>query len=614
MPTFVRLRNLIVLCTLIVLTALFFCNSVVAQESGTETEPPSVVVRQLLEFSGRGDEQMAEAIASLTRIGSWPNVDLLLRKLGAQQLDAPTLARMHAKIGPTVFLKISQEASVSDEAKAALLKLGAAVRQYNESPKRLRQAIAGLGSDSVDERLQSTRALFAGGNVAVAELVAAAVSADPPAPREKILGAIVKFKSGGDDALRQVALYGAPEARAHAISALGTIDRRNFVPDLLTAQYALDSTSEEITVAARHLAAIGKRSTDRNQVIAALALDLDYALNRAAKTDIDDEQRTIWNIGSNSTTVTNQRARAAFAAYREVADASSRLRRIGDLPVAYKAKALAGDITYRVMVDPDWGDRDQIDQVRVAYLFGDVETDTTLLSTAISQTLADDNHPGTIGIIRMLGREEALVDGIGMLRGSDSSLAPLVRAATSSNVRVRYEASLAAAELAGSSAYPGSSRVRHCLNEMARLADEPTVILVETRTNEIVQLEVILDQLGFQAIVVGSVRDLARCIDLGGDLRFILSKTELADFGPVEMLDVVRRIDRGRELPIVFYGTVPARLGEGRWEAPVMLMNRPASPAGLYELLDHQQKRARMPMLTVLDRRRYRSAAQELLK
>jgi hypothetical protein len=113
--------------------------------------------------------------------------------------------------------------------------------------------------------------------------------------------------------------------------------------------------------------------------------------------------------------------------------------------------------------------------------------------------------------------------------------------------------------------------------------------------------------------VVGNVAQLQRRVSQGRDLRMILAKTELSDYAPIEMIDLVRRTSKGRDIPILFYGWEPPGIDHGRWKAPTVLIERPASAAAFAALLDSVERKRRLPALSVIDRQSYRAAATELL-
>jgi hypothetical protein len=155
--------------------------------------------------------------------------------------------------------------------------------------------------------------------------------------------------------------------------------------------------------------------------------------------------------------------------------------------------------------------------------------------------------------------------------------------------------------------------MRRTLGEMRSLGELPTVILVETRPDVIVRQQSILGQLGYDAQVVGSVAQLQRLVADGGDLRMIVSKTDLADGTPIGMLDAVRRIDRGQDIPIAFYGDEVVGLQPSRWTAPAVWIDTPVSPAAFTGILADIESGRRLPPLSAVDRKLYAEQASDLL-
>jgi len=301
-----------------------------------------------------------------------------------------------------------------------------------------------------------------------------------------------------------------------------------------------------------------------------------------------------------------------IARYRELTNAATRLRRLGNLPPDLRSDAFAADLTYRVLVDPDWGDPDQIESLRAMYA---KETSPQGLSRVLRRTLQQEQLVAAIGVLRMLrSLESDLATRSILLSGSAGRSSPLVDAANHPEPQVRYEAALTAADLGGRSPYAGSSVVMRTLSEMASLPGRPTVLVLETRPAVVLQLERLLIDLGFEARVVPSVADLQRAIARGGDLRLLLSKTDLPDRMAIEMIDLVRRMPRGGQLPIVFYGEQEIPLSWKRWSAPTIQIDRPATVAGLDGILDAISRRNRLPALSIVDYQLYQQAAADQLQ
>jgi hypothetical protein len=576
-------------------------------ENETSDDP---LTKQLLEDAQRGDLQLANAIASFARLGRWSEVNRLLARLAGKNIDSKTLAEMSQRLGPALFLQIKQREELGGPARAGLEKLAEAAVAQAESPERLRSAINDLGSQSIDKRLAAARLLLGGGNFAVSELVAAAVSENSPAPGDDVLRTLLEFGNSAIQALRQLALYGTPPVRHRALQSLARIDRQASTVELVTALHAADSSEAEIETARTNLQRMDGIPS-RASSLQILTLDFADKQNRALLTDNDDQTMTLWSVNPQRNRVTHQTTIRMLGAYRDVADAAARLRRVGGLSPATEGATLAADMAYRIMVDPDWGDPEQIEAIHNAY---GVSASGPALSAAIARSIEDSDHTATIGLMRLIDPNSASVlDRSRLLIGNGALPTPLVQAASSPEPQVRYDAALLVSRLAHGKPFPGSSYVRACLGEMYALSDRPSAILVETRADVIIPLEVILGDLGFDVNVVGSVSELQRVVARGGDLRLILSKTELADFSPIEMTDLIRRTNRGRQLPIVFYGAEPPGLVTARWQAPTVWIDRPASAAGLDALRDMVKRKRRLPPLSIIDRQTYRDASTQLL-
>lgn len=585
-------------------------NAPTRNAASTDPSADDPLVRQLLEHATRGDLPLADAIAQLARIGRWSDVDRLLARTAGKNLDDPTLAEMFRLIGPTVYMRIKQRTDLSDSAKAGIEKLQVGATQYAESASRLQEAIEQLGSDSDDEQLAGTRTLMSGGNASVEALVAAAVTKQPPAKRDRILRTVLALGGGGVEALSQLALYGTPEVRTEALASLARISRRQHIAQLVTALYAADATPTEKQVAQTSLARLGEVPS-REAAIEALAYDLRRKHEIAEQIKNDGQIVTLWSVNEDLKGVSHQPALQLHATYRDVYDAAARLQRIGGLPPELETATLAVVMGYHLLVDPDWGDLAQLKPIRDQY---DDYTDGAAISTVIDYALASDDHAATIGLIRLIDPEKMSdEDRFALLEGNAGVAAPLVRAALSPEPRVRYEAALKIAALAGDRHYAGSSQVKRTLSEMVSLADKPTVLLVETRPEVILRIETIASDLGLRVKVASTVRQLQRYIAEGGDLRLVLAKRNLADQSPLEMVDSVRRMNRGRQLAIAVYGDQVPFLEDARWNAPTTAIEGDVSLNSVDELFDLVKRSRRMPPLTIIDRQGYREAARTAL-
>ncbi len=584
------------------------------------TEPADPLEQQWLGSAKRGNRQMGDAIASLARIGRWAQVNRLLEGLDNQTPNAGSLVEIQKRIEPAEFLEMKLSEQLSDKSRSALDKIAAAAARQRQSPKRLRMAISQLDDESTDRRLSAARTLIEGDNASIVALVEAAVATEPPALRTTILRAMLRQGSGGVAALKQLALYGKSAVRSGAIESLALIDAQANVIDLMTSLHAEQATPTEREVASRHLRSLSVRFLDREFAIARLVADLEEQQNLASKIDNDDQVLTFWSAASDQKTVQFAKTRAIYVAYRNAADAAARLRRVGAFAPSIVTKSLVADLGYRVMIDPDWGEPQQVAAVLATY---GRTVDAAGLARTLTYAIEMDDQAATIGLLRLIQMEGSTVGGNTILLGMGSGRSPLVVAAASPHPRVRYEAALTATRLAGEFGYPGSSQVKQVLSEMVRLEDLPTAVIVETRPEVIAPIQQVVARLGYRSTVVHSVAQLQQCVALGGDIRLIVTKSQLSDFPPIELIDIVRRTNRGSRLPIVMYGVNhiarealdPDLHGadSARWKGPTEWIEQPMTTAAYVGILDRIDRQRRLPPLSTIDRQRFRREASATL-
>ncbi len=632
--------------------------------------PPDASEIQLYELASRGGASLGDALSAFARIKRWQYADHWLKEGVGPINDTAQLALIADHVGADNLLRLADSEHISDEAKLMIAKLGNASRVFAESKDRLAKAIDHLDATSIDQRLESARQLAAGGTAAIAALVEAAVNPNPPAPREDILRAMLKLSghsvtSPGVRALRQFAIYGEPDVRSQAVEALTRIDRQAAMAELVTALYAVDASDYEKRFAKVNLPPITQTLPTITETRRYLFERLTQARRSALEAENDFDVVTLWSISQDRKHVDYQSARQIIAAYRDAADAANRLRRVGGLDLSMTVAALTVDVSYRVMINPDWGNADQIQSIELIY--GD-SLNVNTLSAAIELAISTGDYPAAVGVLRMIGQTDAGRSSQSLLVAGGDGMTPLVKATLCSEPQVRYEAAQGIVRLNPPASFSGASHFMRCLSEMRDLKNLPSILLVETRPRIAMKQELILGKMGYETEVVGSVLDLERCVSRGGDLRLVLSKTQLWDIPPVEMIDRVRRIPRGENVPIVFYDdpivpeeadlgmklltkdeldfasesadedelfakTKPPKMrppipvakpfvgidpipgiNSNRWDALALQIDTPGTPAAFTNLLMDLDLDRRLPELTATDRASFRAVAEEFLQ
>ena len=601
-----------------------------ADETEAEAEKPDELVRQLESKASRGGLYRAQAIGSLARLGAWPAVNRWLARIDEQ--DDPTeLAAAAKEIGADMLLRISLQTDLSDQSRSAIDKLSAAAKSVRQSPERVRAAIAALNSSDLDQSIAAARTLAEGGDVAIAELVASLSKGLPAGHWDKVLD-VLRSLGGGAAPLGQLALYGNDSVRTNAIAGLWQLDRSAAVNNLVSSLLTSKVTDGEREFARQ----IGLVVTDDNRdaAVAKLARDL-IEKRRIAKTTPNDLQpSTLWTVGSDRQSVAPSRSRIMFQHYRDAYDAAQRLLRAGTVSAPIARNALSADLEYRVLVNPDWGTPEEINQVRRNHV---AAASTVELLAAIDGQREQRHVPAVLGLIRMLGdqmRSDSSNTGDTfsiVFIGSGGQPSPLVQAVRDSDPRVRYEAAsaIASALKSGQSpgSFPGASYFRSTLAEMLELRARPTALVLETRPTTALRQESILDQLGFRSQVVTSAMSAERAVAAGGDLRMIVSKLGIADASAAELVDRIRRLPKGRRVPIVFYDddsnsektrrNAQLLKTSTRWvgdETPaIYLADLPGGASAFVDVITEADSKRRLPAMNASDRLEAQATARDFL-
>ena len=623
-----------------------------------------LIVRQWLSHAGGGAEDRAESINALARLNRWAQVDQLLSSTDLRKIRPEVQAKMSLRIDAANFLRIRQNDQVGAKAKEVLDAIGKSARAMATDGRVLQKAIKQIvnARSNTDQKLAAARTLVRGGNASIVA-VTDTLTGDLGTPsRQELLRVLLSFGDTALNPLEQIALYGQPTRRLNALRSLRMVNRERFLPTWVTALHASDSTEDERLIASEAI-----RKFDRNEVSFEDALEYSHAdlVRRATAVRLMEKTSTgqvesnrvfdakkYWALDPGDQSIKRVRLSDFQKSYRDVVDASARLRRLEHLSSAAKFDVIAAEVGYQIAIDPDWlFDLTPSDLVLNLTLVDSLDDWESIIGAASqlragSNTASNNNldewfgsalahasqkndEAAMLGIIRVLS-ESIRADGSGDRRtamsqalisastpNTGANLPVLIElAASSPRTRIRYEAALLAAEIADGGRYAGLTRVRHTLAEMSRLGDQPTAVLVETRSSVRVDVERLAGEMGLQLEVVSSVSELLRLVRRGGDIRVIVCKSNLRDQRPIELLDSVRRLPRGERLPIVFYpaNTIALDLPlEARWDAPLVKLEGPVTRAAMENAIADAQRTPAIKPLTGLERRSFRDRAAKHL-
>jgi CheY-like chemotaxis protein len=569
-----------------------------------EDEPKAAASEQTVRFwvgqANQGPIEAGQAIAAMSRLNRFEVASQLLKKIDVAKLTPNEVASLAQTIDPSVRLRLlsSNEFKAADRQTLKLLleKMDASA----SDPAALKQAIQSIVDAKA--KAQGMRRLVGAGDAGTAAIVNHLVQNPSATSDIDLLKVAYQIDDEFEDALRHIALYGEGDVQARARELLVRLSRSKRAN-----QPSIDKGVQD------HTGHATSAFTDE-------VFEL-YRDNLSRVEDLD-ETVTVWVMNSDRRGVSPIRTRKILADYRRVVDiAAIRVTQSESVSPAILRDYLVSDLAYRVMIDSDWGDRKEYDSVLSAH---PIANDVDQTAMALQEAVDRDDHPAMLGLVRLMQDQ---VTGKPMASTSPQWTNAVVAAAMSGVPKIRYEAALLVDRHFSGSSYAGQTSVRRTLREMRSLQDRPKVLLVETRPDIAHPIQTMLNSGGYEVETVSSVAQLLRSIDLGGDIRMIVSKRQLADRVPVEMVDLVRRITTMRHVPIVFFNepaiddelgfyssTQPAEspmlpIVDSRYADITVQIDFPKSMLAFEPVFRAQSARQRISGLSAADRRYFADAA-----
>lgn len=547
---------------------------------------PDPLLDNLRRRAQGNERQTGEAIRDALRLKLDADANRFLESLPGRQWNDEQLASLHDIISGASLLRVGTGSAFGEVAKRQAAEIVAAKRRVAQSPERIDAAIRAITSGDADQERAAARTLFTAGIAAVGPLAEAAAKETAPRRRNTLLSVLATQGELGVNALSQLALYGAAEMRQGAIEAIDRMRASAALPHwVVAAQDQADSDSlrqAAVNALARDGIAIPGLAEAERYLIDRLSRQRDAVAQLA-----DPEGSAVtWTIDEATGRLLPQPTTRHGAASRELVDTTRLLQRLGTLSAEARREGLAVELAYLQQVDPIAlpAARDELSRA-----WGADAMDASGLSSIIADGLARDDLAAVVAALTLIGPKTPGVTGELLSPGSGER-SPLVHAAMHPVPQVRYEAALAIGRLGPTSPYVGSSSVVRRWREMAELGRQPIVLLLETREEIAIQIESFIAALGYRIEVVASAGEAVRRLDLGGDIRFIITTAELPDRTVLEFVDLIHRHPLGERIPIFIHGQDSAAkhlaIEEVRGSTVVKGFEVPVTAAGWGNILE----------------------------
>ncbi|MEM9826058.1 MAG: hypothetical protein AAF958_05690 [Planctomycetota bacterium] len=551
--------------------------------------------RQLLSVAGQNDVRRAEVIDSLYRIDRHEFADAQLRQIDLSK-SPEQLAAVAAAINPASRVGLATSPRVGAQAKQVLAKLAEAIKTTRTQPAKINRWIDQLEQPGgLNNAIVIGNLIQAGtaGSVAIVNRFFQPQSALPPGA----LAIAARIEPSTPTALRSAIAYGDAAMVARAAQGLRVLDADASVVERAAARSIL-----------------GNLNTPSSDLVAALQLRWQNAHDNLATIDNGGTSQRVWYLDDQSVFKT-ARVGPVLAGYRDAVDVAALWFRVANGEASQLAWAVS-DAGYRVVSDLDWGSGESADEAVQRWLRAHPRNADLEFWSACVQLALDVDDPAALLGLTHVGA--MLIQGTEPISVPPAFLSTMTQLTQHPEVWIRYEAAAAIDEHWAGVPFKNRSFVKRTWAEMMRLDELPTVIVVETRPEILRYIETTLEPLGYRIESVSSVAQLRRQLVRGGDLRMIVSKRQLADRPPVELVDEVRRTSITSRVPIVFFDEPAigdtldlyadrsrepmAPIVDKRNEWIIRRIPFPKTPSAWQPILDDVNRQRHLPPLSPVDR------------
>jgi len=509
--------------------------------------PNHPVIVATRESNPQTAEELILAIDTLLDIGARTEAKKYLIQLMASSESAPAkLIAVQQKLGSTIFLRIAHEKRLQPEGRKLADMTLTAASKWVRSPARIQKLIQRMKGADRASQLVTFQGLRSAGDAAINPLLE--VLADPSRTAEHRDAQLALVAIGGAAVEPLIGVLDAPSPsqQVNAIKALGRLQAERALPYLVAPAVSPKENAQVQQAARKALMQLVGRTPSKAAAEKILLRDVRSFLAGTPPLAIDQEGKIElwhWDAQNNRTIGVRYPARDAslVVAARLASDLyalspnNSEYRRLYLLANLEAAKKVVG-LDSELPKGPGTI-RDRLGK-----------EGTESLEKILTYAIRIDRIPAAIGAAEVLGD----VANIGILMSPDGSPRPLVRALTHRNRRLRAAAANAIMQIDPRRTYPGSSQLVATLGYLAGTTGKRQVLVGHPISQQGQTLAGMLSELGLDAEIARTGRDLFRKAAQNPDVEFVLISDAIARRVALETIQSFRRDPRTAGIPIGF--------------------------------------------------------------
>lgn len=515
-----------------------------AKKPAKPATPANPIVQALLDSKPTTPAELVRVIHTIVELGQADRALPLLKKLIDAQPDEATLAALAGEYGSAMFIELSQIEELNPDMLKFANSVLAAADKHSRDATRLAELIAQLQDPSKAVRQRSLLQLRGGRSSAVVALVGVLGDSKRKAEHAAVRAALVAMDR---EALRPLVcvLHNAePDLAAQAANVLGRLDDPDVSVDLLASAIAVDANADLQASASRALERLVGEVPQRTDSAAKLYHQATVAYHQSQQAAAAREQRVDawhWNAKEKLPALMSvsrqqaelQRAVELARDARSLLPDSARIRRLYH-GLVLEAAVLAFGPGAKLPAGPGsaWAEVEALGEPGVEDLLSH-----TMASGQVSAATVCASILGEMGTSELLHAREP-------------KPCLLVEATRHADRRLRFAAVEAILKLKPDRPFAGSSYVTEALGYLAASSGAPRALVAGLQTEEARRQAAFLMELGYDAEIAGSARELVRLARTSPDYELVLIETTLAAPASGELLQRLRCDGRTARLPL----------------------------------------------------------------
>lgn len=532
---------------LLAVAAPLHAQAPVAKSTAETRASNAAIARTLLATRPTTPVELLRAAKILVDLGEAPQALPLIKQLAAKKLDDEVLAALVKELGSAVFLQLARVPALQPDAAKFCDQALAGAQRFARDPARIERLVKQLGETDPEEHAKIVADLRAGGDAAVAALVAVLADQDRAGEYAVVQQALAAIGPVASAPLVAVLESGDPRLVALVLPVLGELNDPTVADYLLAPALAPDSPPAVVAAAQPAVAVYFGRVPTPAQAAARLHERVRAALAKIGEPNFDPTAALappplVWRWDEQTRQIVGDRITARAGEILTAAGLAADARRI--LPASETIRRLYLTTLARAIAfsETEPGATARLEKARDVIARASIDELQDLLSFALV-----DDQPAAAAVA---ARQLSTTGDPGLLLTHTPQLSALAKAVSHADRSLRFAALQAIMKLDPREPYPGAGRVAEALEYFARSHGTPRALVAADAPLEAGRIAGLLAEQGFEPDMATNTTGVLRLAQAASDYEVIYIDTALGMPGSGQLLQRLRSDTRTARVPL----------------------------------------------------------------